>query len=391
MFSEYLRRSKIFQYFRAYQAERQFYNRVGRYRSHSGGEGHALFRKIDLPDHPKVLLVLSRHGWHADLEHGWKQIAETVCYDPEGYESLILDPKTVKRYLPLRAAWNNNLINFCKKTQITAQKDVIFLYTNTSQITGECIRALREMTGCPAVLMSLDDKNSWEGPMGAKEICALKPLVGAVSLYWTSSRECVRWIAAEGGNPMYLPEGANEQIYKPVTRKHQDIDVCFVGAAYGFRKAWIKRLKNRGIRIACFGYGWGRNSYIPQEKIPDVFCRSKVILGHGGVGYSERLTNVKGRDFEAPMTGGGVYITTFNADLALHYQHGKEVLFYRNDEECEFHIRWVLDHPAEAREMSCLARERSLRMHTWSHRFCNVLDVLRGKMKPGDAWKSCSV
>lgn len=388
---EYLRGLKIFQYLRAYQAERQFYNRVRHYRSYSGQEGSALFKRIDLSDYPKVLLVLSRHGWHPDLEQGWKQIARTVCYDPEGYEPLILDYKTVKKHLPLRRAWNEELINVCKKVHLTAQKDVIFIYTNTSQITRECMLSLHEMTGCPTVLMSLDDKNSWEGPPGAKEICALKPLANAVSLYWTSSRECAHWIAAEGGNPMYLPEGANEQIYKPVKVEHQDIDVCFVGAAYGFRKAWINRLKKRGIRVTCFGYGWGRDSYIPQEKIPGVFCRSKVVLGHGGIGYSEILTNVKGRDFEAPMTGGGVYITTFNADLALHYQHGREILFYRNDEECEFHIWQALDHPAEAREMSYFARERSLRMHTWTHRFRTVLDVLRGKIRPADAWKTCAI
>ena len=34
-----------------------------------------------------------------------------------------------------------------------------------------------------------------------------------------------------------------------------------------------------------------------------VINRSKINLGMGGIGYSERLTNVKTRDFEIPGTG----------------------------------------------------------------------------------------
>jgi hypothetical protein len=269
--------------------------------------------------------------------------------------------------------------------------DLIFIYTNANQLLRSTALALGQISARPTVLMSLDDRNSWEGPLIGGQVSGLRVLASAVSLYWTSARECLAWIATEGGTPMYLPEGGNDRMYKPVMVDRQDIDVCFVGAAYGFRKHWVNRLRKRGIKVSCFGAGWSPGSYVEQERIPEIYSRSKVVLGHGGVGYSETVTNVKSRDFEAPMTGGGVYVTTFNADLALHFRHGSDALFYRSDEECDFLIRWVLDHPEEARHIAERARERSLRMHAWHHRFRAVLDVLRGKLRPEDAWKTCAV
>lgn len=52
-----------------------------------------------------------------------------------------------------------------------------------------------------------------------------------------------------------------------------------------------------------------------------------------GIGYSEILTNVKGRDFEAPGTGGGAYLTSFNPDLAQYLIIGEESLCYRHHDE----------------------------------------------------------
>ena len=60
-----------------------------------------------------------------------------------------------------------------------------------------------------------------------------------------------------GANPIYCQEAANPLVYhpRPVSR---DLDVVFVGARYGERPAYIRRLVDAGISVRVFGPGWRR-------------------------------------------------------------------------------------------------------------------------------------
>ena len=104
--------------------------------------------------------------------------------------------------------------------------------------------------------------------------------------------------------------------------------------------------------------------------------RSRINLGHGGIGYSEELTNVKTRDFEIPGTGGGVYITTFSPDLARHFAIGTEIVCYRSREEAVELISYFSAHPEEADRIAAAARLRCIREHRWLHRYCRILELL---------------
>jgi spore maturation protein CgeB len=110
--------------------------------------------------------------------------------------------------------------------------------------------------------------------------------------------------------------------------------------------------------------------------VVEIFNRSVINLGMGGIEYSEELTNVKGRDFDIPGTGGGVYLTTFNPDLAQHFVIGEEILCYRNRDEMVELIRYYLDRPDEAAAIAARARARALREHRWLHRYQTMLEIL---------------
>ena len=96
----------------------------------------------------------------------------------------------------------------------------------------------------------------------------------------------------------------------------------------------------------------------------------------GGIGYSESLTNVKGRDFEIPGTGGGVYLTSFNPDLAQHFTIGEEILCYRNRDEMLELIRYYLQHRDEAQKIAEKARIRCLQEHRWLFRYQRMLEII---------------
>jgi len=84
---------------------------------------------------------------------------------------------------------------------------------------------------------------------------------------------------------------------------------------------------------------------------------------------------VKTRDFEILGTGGGVYLTSFNADLAQHFTIGEEILCYHTRDELIDLIRYYLARPEEAGAIAQRARARSLREHRWLHRYETLLRI----------------
>jgi hypothetical protein len=175
----------------------------------------------------------------------------------------------------------------------------------------------------------------------------------------------------EGGNPIYLPEGFDPASSRPMDLP-RDIPVSFIGAAYGFRPTLIRDLQRAGIAVQAYGDGWGTRGVWGDEQIA-VINRSVINLGHGGIGYADDLMNVKTRDFEIPGTGGGIYLTTYNPDLARHFDIGREIACFRATDDMVELVRYYLAHREEGEAMSRAARARCLAEHRWLHRYEAVL------------------
>ena len=225
--------------------------------------------------------------------------------------------------------------------------------------------------------MSLDDKQSWDAGMVGEQRRGSIGLVAAFDLWWTSARVAVDWVNAEGGRGIYLPEGCAPSIYHP-TGQPFDIPVSFVGANFGPRPTMVHFLREHGVPVQVFGGGWesmggagwaeDAGGHIPAK--PDKPGQRRRAM------HSERITNLKGRDFDIPCTGGGLYLTTYNADLAQHFRVGEEILCWHSYDEMLELLRYYLPRPDECREMARKARERCLREHRWSHRYIRVLQEL---------------
>ena len=99
-----------------------------------------------------------------------------------------------------------------------------------------------------------------------------------------------------------------------------------------------------------------------------MYSRARINLGIGGTGVSERVMCVKGRDFEVTACGG-LYLTSYNPELALLYDIGKEILCYTNEFDCVELVRYYLQRPEEAKAIAAAGRARCLRDHTWERRF----------------------
>ena len=251
--------------------------------------------------------------------------------------------------------------------------DWVFVYASGIEISAGTIQKITKELGIPTVNMCLDDKQSWTGPFMGDHSGGQVGIASAFDLSWTSARVACEWYLVEGGRPIHLPEGFNAAIYQPM-QIDQDIPVSFIGGAYGYRASVVNYLLKHDVPIQTFGYGWPHSGWV--DNIVEIINRSVINLGMGGIGYLEQLTNVKGRDFEIPGTGGGVYLTSFNPDLAQNFIIGEEILCYSNRAEMLELIRYYLAHPEEAGLIAARARERCLREHRWLHRYQKVLEIL---------------
>lgn len=254
--------------------------------------------------------------------------------------------------------------------------DVVFAYGNYFDFEPDTLRAI-SAEGVPVVDMCLDDKHIFL-PKPLPWPNGQRSLVGAVDVHLTNSLDVLRWYIGEGMPAYFMPQGVDPDIFRPLDVE-KTVDVCFVGRRYGMRGRLVDALRSAGLNIACFGGGWGTRSISDDEKV-EMYSRARINLGIGGTGVSERITCVKGRDFEVPAAGG-LYLTTYNPELTVLYDIGKEILCYLNEIDCVEVVRYYLERPEEAEAIAAAGRARCIRDHTWERRFRDLFEWM-GLMGP---------
>lgn len=318
-------------------------------------------------------------GWHDALLPDLMELGPVSDFDcaPAGCQWADLYRRD-RGFIERRQRINDLFLEELIKAHAQKPVDWVFIYASGWEILAETLKAVVKEVGVPLVNMCLDDKQSWTGPVIGGQRLGQIDIAPNFDLSWTSARVSCEWYMAEGCRPLYLPEGFDSSRFRPMPEP-KTIPVSFIGAAYGFRPAVIRFLKQHGVDVHSYGPGWENGGVWGGEQVR-VINRSAINLGFGGIGYSEDLTNVKTRDFEIPGAGGGLYITSFNSDLAQHFDIGREIVCYRNRDEMLEQIRYYLDRPDEAAGIAMRARLRCLADHRWLNRYakvCRALGVLK--------------
>jgi spore maturation protein CgeB len=223
------------------------------------------------------------------------------------------------------------------------------------------------------VHFSLNDKEHFVGKVrgglafGSRDICRW------FDLCWTSTEDALKKYCVEGALPVYLPEGANPELHRPLEQP-KSIDVSFVGQCYGNRPETIRRLGAEGIRAEVFGDGWP-NGPLSTEEMVRLYAKSRINLGFGGVEGHEETYCLKGRDFEIPMSGG-LYLTEDHPELRGVYDLGKEIMAYRGFDDLLANIRHLLADPHKAEAIRQAGFRRARRDHTWEMRFERLFTLM---------------
>jgi len=315
-----------------------------------------------------LFLIYGVNNWESVLPRALAPFGVVSEYDWRGH----CFHEWSADWLSQRERMNRELVAAFDAAQRRRPVDVVVAYASGFTISPE---VLNHMTAAGAVTTNFcfDDKVRWPGELRGGRYTSPAAIAAAVDLNLTSDPHGAGRYFAHGGLAMFHPEAADPNGFRPLGLPFEH-DVSFVGARYGWRPTLIEGLRRRGIAVACFGHGWS-NGAISAEAMNELYARSRINLGCGGIGFSRRLLCLKGRDFEVPMSGA-VYLTQDNPELSLVFDVGREILTYRDIDDCARVIRRTLADEAAAQAVRDAARARCLRDHTYTVRWSGVLRVL---------------
>jgi hypothetical protein len=121
------------------------------------------------------------------------------------------------------------------------------------------------------------------------------------------------------------------------------------------------------IRKRHQGHAWGQDLY-------RISANSKVALNC----HSELEEQFAGNKRLFDVTGLGTLLITDRAkDLHKIFELDKEVVTYRNIEECVELMQYYLEHDNEREVIAHAGQQRTLREHTYCHRMQELVDITR--------------
>lgn len=214
-----------------------------------------------------------------------------------------------------------------------------------------------------------------------------------------------------GARPLYCQEAANPLIYHPHDVR-RDVDVTFVGGAYGDRPDYIRALVDADVKVRAYGLGWeqlsapisegarlqralgqvrrtvrGRHLHPPRlpgsvvggvltdGEMITMFSRAKICLGFSVVGSpgprDPVIRQVRLRDFEAPMSGA-FYLLDYVDEIEAFFELDREIVCFSSRDELVEKVRYYLAHPDEREAIRAAGHERALRDHTWQKRLADA-------------------
>ncbi|MHC1762837.1 MAG: glycosyltransferase [Verrucomicrobiia bacterium] len=250
--------------------------------------------------------------------------------------------------------------------------DVILFYARPALLSNEAFHVIRTAFSCPVLGMNLDDKIQYlDYGTFSERNDNYEQWAPSFDLNLTNVRAVTDWYEASGSAVYYMPEGYHAKTEPPEGQPAYRHEMAFVGSWRAERAELHRRMRRLGVPLEVFGWGWPNAQ---EGSAPESIYRSSMLtLGIGFASPSTVLTTLKTRDFECPGAGA-CYLTTYNWELALHYELGKEILCYRSVEEIVELWAFYRRRPEECWKIAQAAYRRCLNEHTWEKRFRKLFE-----------------
>lgn len=321
----------------------------------------------------KILCVFGQHNYgNPDRGEGYEYTNFMPALRRLGHEVLFFESWN-RNYYPDFRELNAVLLRTVEQNR----PDVIFAVLFTYEIWLETWEILRDSGIAATANWTTDD--SWKYAQFSRLVAP------AFHGFTTTYPDAYALYQRDGIPHVFLTQwAANPNTLQPPLPSAQcGCAVSFVGTSHGKRKAWIDALRQRGIDVTCFGYGWP-NGAIAAAEIPQIIRNSVISLNFANSprvwsGIIPRQTNqIKARTFEVPGAGGFL-LTEWVDGLDRYYAPQKDIAVFNNLNELVDTIRYYLAHTVERDAIARAGYERTCKEHTYDQRLAEVLDFALGR------------
>lgn len=316
----------------------------------------------------KVLCAFGRYNY-GDINRGqsyeyshflpaWMNISKSVIF----FDTL--DRNKYENYSEL----NRDFLKFVE----TEQPDIIFCSLMCYEIWLESLDQLKNRTTALIINWGTDD--SWKFDEFSFYVSQY------VHLHVTTSEIAFNKSIVRGLKNVLLSQWAADKngMQKPIPSIECKYKVSFIGTVYGNRKKWIDALRNGGVNVDCFGYGWP-NGVIDSSDISKIMRNSIISLNFGDSGLIWKGLNfirsrqIKARIFEVPAAGGFL-LTEYSEYLENYFKIGKEIVTFNGVDDLLKKIHYYILNDSERNNIAIAGYERVNNEHTYEKRFLNIID-----------------
>ena len=209
----------------------------------------------------QFLLVASSGAWHNSLINSFKIVFgnDLSHFD---YRSFNISPEDL---YSIFGYFKRNSIE--KNIEDIIKNDIKVLggYFDGFLIRPSFLNKIKIKYNLRMFNISFDDRQSWDIKVFDlnNTYKNLKDISEYFDVFFTSSKITIDWHLNEKGNPIYLPEGGDNSVYRPLDSKRDKI--IFFGSKYGNRKKIIEYLEKCGIKVDCYGRGWNKKECLKQK------------------------------------------------------------------------------------------------------------------------------
>jgi len=167
---------------------------------------------------------------------------------------------------------------------------------------------------------------------------------------------------------IYVPPIHNTKDFHPVETK-KDIDVCFLGnCTKSDRMEYLEFLTNNGIKLETFGHG-SKNGFIPDDKISQVYSRSKIALTFNKVEQPNwvtaddpmlnRVRQNKGHFSQISLTGS-FCLAEYAPTIDVIAEIGKEIAVFYTKKDLLIQVNYYLSNTSERETIAANAYKKAI-------------------------------
>lgn len=272
---------------------------------------------------PNIILLISSNSWHQSLIDAFRDVilSDYIHLD---YTTLKITPQQLQ--LPKSSKVRRSIESEILSVLSQSRRNVIIGYFDGYLVSPGFLSHIRQHYDVVISNISYDDRQSWD--LWVHDDIPYRNLADITSLvdfYFTSSRDTLCWHIAEGGNPIFLPEGGDISLFERVLPNPRS-PITFIGEKYGIRAELVSFLLSLGYPIEAYGRGWP-NGFVSAQQIPKILRRTSILLGSNTVSSMHHITTLKARDYDYTLTGIP-YVTSYTPDLATSFHIGQDVWCY---------------------------------------------------------------